>query len=119
MKLWSVPVEILAARLHGSMIRSYLCKNLDTNQTISCNERLLRKRIKPTQLEEEGNIIWSRRLQTYRAPPAHRLPSVASLLSDDRDKKGLKVRFNSVVEPAWSSYNSHHIRSSDFVKTFQ
>ena len=40
-KLWSVPVEILAVRSHGSMIRSYLCKNLDTNQTISCNERLL------------------------------------------------------------------------------
>ena len=59
-KLWSVPVEILATHLHGNMIRSYLCKNLDTNQTISHNERLLRKRIVPTQ-QEQKDIIKSRR----------------------------------------------------------
>ena len=71
-KLWSVPVEILATMSHGSMIRSYLCKNLDTNQTISCNKRLLRKKVLLTQ-QEQDNVIKSRRLITYRTPPARKL----------------------------------------------
>ena len=73
----------------------------------------------PTQQEEAANIIKSRRLQTFPATPAHKLPSAASQLSADNSKKGLRVRFNSVIELAWSHHNSHHIRSSDFVKTFQ
>ena len=68
-KLWMVPVLIIAARDHGSGVRSYFCKNLQTGKSISRNERFLQKVVEKTP-GDDGEVIESRRITRYVPLPS-------------------------------------------------